>query len=71
MDDICLLGAPDTVIPTVPTHKLCLKEVGLDFNDTKTKCYIGPRFHTNRYQCMLGSMDEGMLQTPDGTPVYG
>eukprot|EP00957_Ditylum_brightwellii_P023791 1795434-Ditylum_brightwellii.AAC.1 len=45
MDDTYLLGAPGTVIPTVPTHKSCLKEVG--------------------------SMDEDMLQTPDGIPVYG
>eukprot|EP00957_Ditylum_brightwellii_P005342 407572-Ditylum_brightwellii.AAC.1 len=69
MDDTYLLGAPGTVISTVPKHKSCLKEVGLDFNDAKTQCYIGPWFRTNKYRCMLGSMDEVMLQTPDGTPV--
>eukprot|EP00957_Ditylum_brightwellii_P050615 3837668-Ditylum_brightwellii.AAC.1 len=43
----------------------------VNFNNTKTVCYIGPAHRNNRYHCMLGQMDEGILQTQDGLPVYG
>eukprot|EP00957_Ditylum_brightwellii_P183247 13958293-Ditylum_brightwellii.AAC.1 len=71
MDDTHLLGQPDAVITTVPTHRTQLYEVGLDFNGTKTACYIGPAHGNKRYICMLGEMDKDMLQTQDGLPVYG
>eukprot|EP00957_Ditylum_brightwellii_P100281 7642431-Ditylum_brightwellii.AAC.1 len=71
MDDTYMLGQPDVVITTVPTHRAQLNEVGLDFNNTKTTCYIGPAHCNNRYHCMLGEMDKRMLQTQDGLPVYG
>eukprot|EP00957_Ditylum_brightwellii_P186803 14224053-Ditylum_brightwellii.AAC.1 len=63
-------GQPDVVIVTLPTHRTRLNEVGLDFNNTKTVCYIGPSHRDNRYRCMLGEMDDGMLQTQDGLPAY-
>eukprot|EP00957_Ditylum_brightwellii_P150002 11424192-Ditylum_brightwellii.AAC.1 len=63
-------GQPDVVIATVPTHRTRLNEVGLDFNNTKTACYIGPFHCNNRYRCMLGEMDKVMLQTQGGLPVY-
>eukprot|EP00957_Ditylum_brightwellii_P080515 6124307-Ditylum_brightwellii.AAC.1 len=71
MDDTYMSGQPDVVIATVPTHRTRLNEVGLDFSNTKTACYIGPSHRNNRYHCMLGEMDKGMLQTKDGLPAYG
>eukprot|EP00957_Ditylum_brightwellii_P196044 14937015-Ditylum_brightwellii.AAC.1 len=61
MDDTYMLGQPDVIIATVPTHRTQLNEVGLDFNNIKTACYIGPAHRNNRYCCMLGEMDESML----------
>eukprot|EP00957_Ditylum_brightwellii_P101609 7744192-Ditylum_brightwellii.AAC.1 len=71
MDDTYLPGQPNTVIPTVSVHKEQLKEVGLNLNETRRACYIGLQHYDNSYRCMLGTMDEGMLQTPEGTPVNG
>eukprot|EP00957_Ditylum_brightwellii_P003153 239574-Ditylum_brightwellii.AAC.1 len=71
MDDTYMSGQPDVVIATVPIHRTQLNEMGLDFNNTKTACYIGPAHHNTRYPCMLGEMDKGMLQMQDGLPVYG
>eukprot|EP00957_Ditylum_brightwellii_P147669 11245524-Ditylum_brightwellii.AAC.1 len=70
MDDTYMVGQPDVVIATVPTHRTRLNKVGLDFNNIKTVCYICPAHHNNRYYCMLKEMDKGMLQTQDGLPVY-
>eukprot|EP00957_Ditylum_brightwellii_P167622 12760341-Ditylum_brightwellii.AAC.1 len=71
MDDTYMSGQPDVAIATVPTHRTQLNEVGLDFNNTKTACYIDPAHINNRYRCILGEMDNGMLRTQDGLPVYG
>eukprot|EP00957_Ditylum_brightwellii_P106477 8123159-Ditylum_brightwellii.AAC.1 len=71
IDDTYLLGQPNIVIPIVPIHKAQLNKVSLDFNDTKNEYHIDPAHHNSRLHCMLGEMDESMLQTQDRHPVYG
>eukprot|EP00957_Ditylum_brightwellii_P006804 515784-Ditylum_brightwellii.AAC.1 len=70
MDNTYLLGQFNTVTPTVSVHKDQLKEVDMDLNETKTACYIRPQHHNNRHRCVLGTINEGMLQTQEGTPEY-
>eukprot|EP00957_Ditylum_brightwellii_P145078 11049698-Ditylum_brightwellii.AAC.1 len=62
---------PDATVPAVSNHKIRLLEVGHELNEEKTSCYIAERYWNNSYQCMLGEMSEGVLQTDEGLPVYG
>ena len=45
----------------VHDHRRRLREIGLELNLSKTKCYIKPNFRTPRFHELRGTIEEGTM----------